>query len=667
MKLQILSLSLRNFKGHKKLDIQFNDTETNIFGQNAAGKTTIFDAICYLLFGKDSQDNKTFPVQTLSTDGSRIDHLETEVSATFMADHRKVELKRIYKQKWQKKRGFEIAEYVGNEEDLFVNESPCKLSEYKNKVDSIIQEDIFKMITNVGYFASINWKTRRQYLLDMFGNLSDIEIAGNNPAMVSLINFLSDQGKSMAEYKTEVAAKKRKIKEELITISPRIDEADQAKPQIEDWAEIEKQIKEKSAKIEEIENTIGSQIDSQKLLNKRILEHDNKVFEAERELQKIESALKAEYEKPDDSALKLAEAKKELVSFQNELKENQSKTEKYEQAVISLESELKELESSKEKTIERWKDVNAETFKIDPDKCECPTCKREYAPEVLEDRKEQWEADFNKDKKERLEVIDRKGKSIKSQIEEIKARIENGNTQISGLKSLAVDLQNNIDAQTTLVESLETEKPEKESFDSVLAANENYRNQKSLIEDLKAKAPQKDQSFDTIRKEKQSEKQTIQIEIDQLRLKLSNRERIEKLDQRIEELKASEKALSQELADFEKKEFLMLEFSKLKIQSIEKSINEKFKVVRFKMFRQLINGGEEECCDITVDGVPYESVNQAGKINASLDIINALSDHYGYYAPIILDQRESVSKIIDVNAQVINLIVSQSDTVLRVA
>ncbi|MBP7398205.1 MAG: AAA family ATPase [Chitinophagales bacterium] len=64
MKISLKKLSLLNFKGIRQRTIEFNDV-TNIFGKNEAGKTTLFDASLWVLFGKDSTDRKDFAIKTL--------------------------------------------------------------------------------------------------------------------------------------------------------------------------------------------------------------------------------------------------------------------------------------------------------------------------------------------------------------------------------------------------------------------------------------------------------------------------------------------------------------------------------------------------------------------------------------------------------------------------
>jgi exonuclease SbcC len=70
-------------------------------------------------------------------------------------------------------------------------------------------------------------------------------------------------------------------------------------------------------------------------------------------------------------------------------------------------------------------------------------------------------------------------------------------------------------------------------------------------------------------------------------------------------------------------------FEKAKVEMTNEKINSCFRFVTFKMYNKLINGGDEPCCDILINGVPYADANTASQINAGMDIIETFSRHYG--------------------------------------
>lgn len=104
MRMILKSLRMENFKGIKSLDVNFSN-KTSIKGQNAVGKTTIFDAFTWLLFNKNSAGEEKFNVRPLDKDGNRIDNVEIKVVAVLDVDGKEMELSKIQKQNWVKKRG----------------------------------------------------------------------------------------------------------------------------------------------------------------------------------------------------------------------------------------------------------------------------------------------------------------------------------------------------------------------------------------------------------------------------------------------------------------------------------------------------------------------------------------------------------------------------------
>ena len=148
MKVQLKRISLTNFKGIRSQQFDFNDATTIIGGANGTGKTTIFDAFIWCLFGKDCQDHKQFSIKTLNPDGTPINRLPHEVEVELLADKQPIRLKRTYTEKWQKKRGAVEEEFTGHEEGRFYNDVPLSVAEYAEKINAICKEDVFKMVTN---------------------------------------------------------------------------------------------------------------------------------------------------------------------------------------------------------------------------------------------------------------------------------------------------------------------------------------------------------------------------------------------------------------------------------------------------------------------------------------------------------------------------------------
>lgn len=261
--------------------------------------------------------------------------------------------------------------------------------------------------------------------------------------------------------------------------------------------------------------------------------------------------------------------------------------------------------------------------------------------------KEELQERFNQQKAKNLNRIKDQADFSKSQKATVELTITQLNNEIEQAKGNLPLLQKEI---AELKEEL---------------ANPTPVNYGSLYEELNSQAAQIEAELlnDTSVKETEkitaeltAKKKETQQQIDSLKSQIRQKETNESTRLRIEELSNQERDLAGKIAEIEGKEFLCGEFTKAKVNLLEDNINSKFQHVKFKMFNQNINGGIEPCCEVLVNGVPFSDVNTAGKVNAGIDVINTLSEFYQISAPIFIDNRESISKLIPTNAQVINLI-----------
>ena len=215
----IKQMHLVNFKGVRDLTIDFNQTVTNIYGRNGAGKTTVFDAFTWLLFGKDSQDRKAFDLKTLDEDGNIIAQLPHEVSAVIEVNGQEITLSRRFTEKWVKRAGKVDKEFDGNKEERFFNDVPCSKKDYEEHIAYICDEAVFKFITSPTYFTSQKAEVQKAMLHRMAGNITDEEVAADNEDFQKLLAELT--GKTLADFKKEISAKKQRINAELVDLPGR--------------------------------------------------------------------------------------------------------------------------------------------------------------------------------------------------------------------------------------------------------------------------------------------------------------------------------------------------------------------------------------------------------------------------------------------------------------
>jgi len=625
------SLHITNFKGVREFKPTFNqEKETNIGGDNRMGKTTTVDAFMWLLFGKNSKNEKDFEIKnTVDRFLNRQDH---EVIGVLCVDGLDVKLGRTYREKWTKKRGSEEAELTGHETEFMYNDIPVSQTEFKLKVESIVGEELFKLITSPTYFNSLKWDEQRQILSKMAGDISDQEIAGDSEEFNQLLKEIV--GITLKEFKQKIAANKKLIKDGLATIPARIDEVKRGKKDPVNVLELERKIHNCEVGIFTIEESI-----------------DNSIKAIEGEIEKANDIRKQKHElesKLIDAQNESKKGKKEFEIKINEtfdlIKNNYSETEKQQKKLINESKEveilIEKLKTDNDKLRDEYTKLNETVFTMNENECVCPTCKREL--ENADEKRKSLEENFNNDKIVKLTKINETGIKNKEIIEastekinDIKSKIDHYTMKLSAIDTEinSVELQlKEFLAKPIPVSQIETRL--KEQIDSIII-------------------PEVTQPDNTELKARKSE---LQKEIDALKSQLTINDNNNAIDKRVDELLASEKSMNTELAKLERSEFVAEKFAKKRIEEIERRINDKFKHVKWKMFDVQLNGGEKETCECTLDGIPYSTLNTEGRVNAGLDIINALCQHYQVTAPIFIDDRSIVSEIFTTESQVINLI-----------
>ena len=340
----IKSLSLVNFKGIRELSVSFDERVTDIFGRNGSGKTTLFDAFTWLLFGKDSQDRKKFDLKTLDADGRIIPQLPHEVSAIITVNGEEVKICRRFTEKWVKRAGQTERVFTGNEEERFYNDVPCSQREYEAKIADICNEAVFKFITNPAYFPSQSAESQKEMLLKMAGSISDNEIATGNADFEALLAQIT--GKTMNEFKKEIAAKKSRLNAEISDIPGRIDEKKRDLVEPEDWAALESDIKTKTAERDAIEGQMANAAEAQRAADNERMKIQSQISELRRKRSKRVADIE------DEATADYRNKKRERDNVQFQIDSLMQRIRSTESAVVARKDE-----------IERYKNDRARLFK----------------------------------------------------------------------------------------------------------------------------------------------------------------------------------------------------------------------------------------------------------------------------------------------------------------
>lgn len=640
--MKLTKLELLNFKGLKAFTINFNG-DVIIRGDNATGKTTVFDSVCWLLFGKDSLDRADFEIKTLDS-GEPVHKVNHEVTGTFTLDEGgTVELKRVYREKYSSPRGGEVT-MTGHTTDYFVDGVPKKEKEYKEIVNSLVDENIFKLITNPLYFnETYSWQNRRKLLLEMCGDISDEDVIAEYSELKALTDILS--GHSVDDHRKVVAAKKTAINKELDMIPVRIDEALRGKPTIDTPRDVLiQEISLATTTLETLEADKALLVNGHAVVDTRA-----ELRDVQRQLMARESELQMEYKK--QSALKSNEYNMVI----SELNNLSSKVESTKHRLDTSNRDIQRIESVIDELMHQRQQVNEDAFVMDIDEA-CPTCGQKLPAEQIQAAREKAETKFNLRKSKQLEELNQSIELKQQDIENIKKR-DAGLEPVETLEAL-------IKAKELVKQTI---------TDEIGQLTAPVLDDDSIYADLKAEEFMLQMKLDESNTDHSEEIADIDKRIAatkehriNLETELNKYEEAKRIDTRVAELESQQAELAAEKSKLDEASYLMDEFVKAKVNMLEDVINSRFKLARFKMFNVMLNGNVEECCETTYKGVPYRSMNNAARINIGLDIINALTSYFKVNAPVFIDNAEAVTEFVPVNSQTIKLIVDESEPQLVV-
>ena len=627
--IEIKRIAISNFKVIKSLEFDLGK-EVLIEGANATGKTTIFDAMYWCWFGKNSHEVTAFSIKNLNdTSLNRNDH---SVELTMLVNGELTVAKRTYKETWTKKKGSEQASHTGHETEFLWNKVPLNATSYAKKVSEIIDEQLFRQLTNPFYFnVTMKPADRRKVLADMAEEVTDEKVINGTEVYRDL--FKTKGKKSFEEYKKEIAFAKLNLKKQLADIPSRIEELKMSNPLTQNWTALKAEKESKENAVKTINLDMEGKLASFDKDMAGIRAKQSEAITAARKMGEIENELtKRSYAQATEANKSLIEAKYNLSIVRQELRTRRLQ-------LGSLEARLPQIENELNTLREAWKVEHAKTFTLDKKECTCFACNRSFPENDLAGKRTELSAKFELIKQQAKDAINAEGvaRNLEKQVYVNQMTVYLG--EIAQLQTRENDLLWSEDA----VEA----KPKPIN----LAENLQYQALK-LISEQTIEVKTIDLS------EQKQLKQVHQWSINELNVLLSTKDQIDKNAIRIAELAADEKRFNKEFTDLEKIEFTIASFQKAKMSLIEDSINGRFKVVKWKMFNTLGNGGEEECCVATVNGIPYPDLNHARQIDVGIDCANAFSDYNRVYAPIIIDNSESCNSLLRTNSQLIKLAVT---------
>lgn len=663
-------MTLHNFKGVRDLTVDLGGRNAEIAGRNGAGKSTIFDAFTWLLFGKDhrGQDWTNFDIKPIDPDtGEPFHRLDHWVEAQLAIDGSAKTLRREIREDWVKPRGQAEEVLKGHTQTFSIDGIPCSTKrDYDTAVAQWIGEDIFKIVTNPLFLIDdryTNWQARRNVLLALAGDVDMTAIHDKFAEVVAAAN-----GTPLEVFRKKIAADKKTCKTDLATANANVKAWYKALPEVVDVgraraekaaleAEAEKKVDAVKAEIADIDAAVLNANEAVGKVRARINKLTAQVIELDKEQ---EDLVKRAYRAARDLYAEELEAwnkqQNQIAAAQRVALDEKNDAAVCAAVIVGLKTEIQNL--GKQYAEERDAAFNH------PDRC--PECGQILPAEYLEKER----GTFEERRRRRLEELRQKGAVIKAKIIEKQTEMEQHNAtaaaaeqQLEGLQNAPVSrpVEPEYDAIRTSTQS----SPKYAEIAAKIKALEAERDKLAEsnpadLEDSVAKRAEKDAEIARIRKD-------LAAAVEPLMEAIAAEKERQRLEGMIEEEKDRALKLADELARLERLEFDAAEYAKAQIDAQTDAVNRLFTVARWRMFDFTLDGGAVETCEaMSLDGVPYRSMNDAKRVQIGMDVIATVGTRYSVTAPIFIDNAESVLQDkFATRAQVVRLVVADQDLTIN--
>ncbi len=641
--MKIEKLVIRNFRGIEKFEMELNGHGASVYGTNASGKSTIMDAWFWLLTGKDAQDRADFEVLPLGADGQVRDHaVAAEVTATIEHSGRTIELARRYSETWERKRGDAEARMTGHVTDCLYNGLPVTVRDYAARIAAIVPEKMLKVLSNPMYFSTaLKWDERRRILMEITGGISEQDVAGDDEIFARL---LANKGEmTMDEYRKTLATQRTRLNKAISELPARIDEVQRTMPEETDThgAQVELDaLQERYDRIHEMIALSGSDA-------ARDADHAHK--SAQIALREAEFAVRSEVGKMDADARRAHEER--VQAARDAYAAVDSTASEMVDTVARLCAEKDQYNTRLEELRKDFVDAQKRRFETDT---VCPMCQQAIPQDRIDAAVEKWRAE----KEARLQKINKEGRDISDRVRVLDGKIAEAKRAYQAAEeALTV-------ASANLQRARAEELPECKASAETTARLEEARSACAEAE----KAYLQASAGDAERMRELRAKETkITMHMQEVRARITSAQRREQALARVDELCAEQKKYGAELERVEADMIACEDFARAAAKTIEDKVSGSFEIVRFKLFADQVNGGLKDCCEATVDGVPFASLNHAMQINSGIDIIRTIADAFGTQLPVFVDNAESVVALEYLRGgQIIRLVVSAEDEDLRV-
>lgn len=616
----IFAQNFCKFYGKNTLDTDFS-MKTVLSGQNEVGKSTVKRIILDVLNCHDENDREITGIRPHDEHGVEIDDVDIVRAVTFEINGRAKALKKVTRQKRNKK-----GEITGSVTDYSINDVPYKMADYNQYInDNMAELGVLPFCLNAMTLLNKSQAEQRLALASYFGTRTDEEICDMFPQFAELKPMFDDgdveQLKKVCRGKLNGTGGRNGSKglvKERDEISTRIDTIHSTN-EYTDLAELELQKKTYEPQLKEIEDKLS---DYNKILESKQKATED-IMNLKFELSDMERKANADNQK------KRMELQLQIDDFNASIHKTESMIRAKKASIENSEREVRFCAENLAKVRADWKKAKALSF--DESSVNCPMC----GQKLPEDKIESMRNEFDEQKAKNLKELEDKGNALSSDSKELKQAIEDKKKEIVDLEAELKELTEKYEIVAKELEMVPT--------DIDMTGNSEYQALKAKIEEKEKALADENDTSELIRKLKNERNELLRqvSSVDtKIELGVANNKRI---DDSIADLEDKRKDLNQEIADWERKLDLLKEFTRKKNELLQADVNKYLNFATAKLFRPLLNGDTEECCDFVYNGEAYaRNLNHGARMLTEVDICRAFQKVANVNFPIIIDDTESV-------------------------
>lgn len=625
----IFAQNFCKFYGANTLDTDFS-MKTVLSGQNEVGKSTVKRIILDVLNCHDENDREITGIRPHDENGVEIDDVDIVRAVTFEIDGKAKTLKKVTRQKRNKK-----GEITGSVTDYSINDVPYKMADYNQYInDNMAELGVLPFCLNAMTLLNKSQAEQRLALASYFGTRTDEEICDMFPQFAELKPMFDDgdvdQLKKVCRGKLNGTGGRNGSKglvKERDEISTRIDTIHSTN-EYTDLAELELQKKTYEPQLKEIEDKLS---DYNKILEDKQKATED-IMNLKFELSDMERKANAENQK------KRMELQLQLDDFNASIRKGESMIRAKKANIENSEGEIRFCAENLEKVRADWRKTKELAF--DESSVNCPMC----GQKLPEDKIESMRAEFDEQKAKNLKELEDKGNALSNDNKELKQAIEDRKKEIADLEAELKELTIRRDG---VANEFERDSIAKElgmvPTDVDMTGNSEYQALKAKIEEKEKALADENDTSELIRKLKNERNELLRqvSSVDtKIELGVANNKRI---DDSIADLENKRTDLNQEIADWERKLDLLKEFTRKKNELLQTDVNKYLNFATAKLFRPLLNGDTEECCDFVYNGEAYaRNLNHGARMLVEVDVCRAFQKVASVNFPIIIDDTESV-------------------------